>query len=67
MTDIALIAKGLSKASGAIITLRHDQFHPPCWQIWDGPGERLIAAFASRSLLDAAMPAVREYLERNPK
>lgn len=48
---------------GALMTLRRDQFNPPSWQIWDASGDHLLAAFATRDLLYAGLPAIREYIK----
>ena len=53
MTDLSALAG---------LTLRFDQFHPPCWQVWDGTGERLIDTFATKPLLNAALPSIQDAL-----
>ena len=52
-------AKGLG---GRFMIIKRDEFRPPSWQIWDANGDQLLAAFATRELLYAGLPAVRNYL-----
>lgn len=47
---------------GATMTLRRDQFNPPVWQVWNAGGDRLLAAFATRELLYAGLPGIRNHL-----